>query len=210
MCSDTNRTLYCDKKEALRKLFTDHATYTKFYIESSLHSLPDLDAITQRLMKNQEDIGGFVKPIVGTQNGSTLTDLLKQHILMAARAISAVKTGNSKQIDEAVKKVFANSAQVSVFISTLNPAKLPPDAVRQMFDAHNQYVIDMTVSHSQKLYEKEIELFDAYYSHMLMFSDTLYGALSTDIEQPSYSWNYIIILLVVLLVILRIVYIKMA
>ena len=165
-------------KQQLRKLFTEHAVYTKMYITSALHTLPDLEVLTNRLLRNQSDIGDFVKPIIGSNNGNKLTSLLKEHILAAAGAVNAVKTKTG--IDEAVKKVFANSEQVSKFLNSLNPSKLPLSEVHQMFDQHNKYVIQMTQLHNSGSYKEEIETYDKYYEHMLMFSDALYEALQPD------------------------------
>lgn len=193
------------QKEMLRKLFTDHALYTKFYIESALQSLPDLDVITTRLLQNQTDIGNFVKPIIGEQNGNILAELLKEHILAAADAVNAVKGGNKTTIDDVVKKVFNNSTQVSKFLSYLNPEKLPYDTVLKMFNMHNQYVIDMTTAHSQKKYDKEIKLFDEYYDQILDFSDTLNSALSVN-TRMIYTINYSMIMLILIIIIALIYY----
>src|SRR5438309_1072643 len=67
-------------RTAMRKLWEDHITYTRNAIISLLGSLPDVDAVSARLMKNQEDIGNAVKPYYGNDAGTKLTGLLKEHI----------------------------------------------------------------------------------------------------------------------------------
>jgi len=199
-------TCKCTQKETLRKLFTEHAVYTKFYIESALQSLPDLGVITARLIKKQSDIGNYVKPVIGKKNGDTLTTLLKAHILAAADAVNAIKGKDKNVIDAAIKKVFSNSAQVAGFLSSLNPSKLPYETVSTMFNTHNQYVIDMATAHSQNEYDKEIELFDKYYTHMLMFSDTLNNALvkpndyALNLNLDLTIWSIIVVLIILVIV----------
>lgn len=168
----------CTMKEKMRKLFTDHAFYTKFYIESALSDLPDVKVITNRLLQNQVDIGNFVKPVVGNVNGDQLASLLKEHILAAAGAVNAIKKEDEKEVKIAVEKVFANSWLVSQLLSSFNPEKLPFDVVLKIFNQHNQYVIDIITLHFNEDFEKEINTVDLYYQHMLMLSDALHDALN--------------------------------
>src|ERR1043165_3791243 len=48
--------------DAMRKLWEDHITWTRLYIVSFAAGLPDTDAVAQRLLQNQTDIGNAVKP----------------------------------------------------------------------------------------------------------------------------------------------------
>jgi hypothetical protein len=181
-------------KETLRKLFTDHAVYTKFYIECASSDLPDLKVITDRLLDNQKDIGDFIKPIVGNDNGNLVTKLLKEHILAAAGGVAALKSGNQDNIKNAVSKIFKNSEEVSKAISSLNPSGLPYDIVHKHFDEHNQYVIDIAKLHLEKKYSEEIKKYDAYYNHMLSFSDMLNNGLSKQTggsHKSTHDNNYI-------------------
>lgn len=204
LCPITNKQgCKCTQKEILRKLFTEHAVYTKFYIESSLQSLPDLDAITVRLLQNQIDIGNYVKPVIGEKNGDMLSSLLKDHILAAAGAVTAVKGGNKTAIDVAVKKVFDNGAQVAKFLSSLNPNKLPYNDMFKMFNMHLQYVLDMTTEHANKEYDKEYKTYDMYYNHMLGFSDTLNNALSVEYQ---IDYTMIVMIVIILIIIIAILY----
>src|SRR5213078_3633848 len=73
-----------DLKNGMRKLWTDHTTYTRAYIVSAVAGLPDLPTVTQRLLRNQDDIGAAIKPIYGEEAGKKLAALLRDHILVAA------------------------------------------------------------------------------------------------------------------------------
>src|SRR2546423_10941797 len=80
--------------DAMRKLWTDHVTWTRLFIVSAAAGLPDKDATTQRLLRNQEDIGNAVAEYYGKDAGSKATALLKSHILIAADLVGAAKGGN--------------------------------------------------------------------------------------------------------------------
>lgn len=168
---------HCTKKEILRKLFTDHAIYTKFFIESSLNNLPDLDVITARLLDNQMEIGKYVGTIVGESNGIKLSNLLKEHILLAAECIEKLKKNESKELNIAIEKLMENATKVGIFLNTLNPEKLPLAMITEEFKQHNKYVLNIATLHSKGKYKEEIETYDIYYKHMLMLSDTIFRAL---------------------------------
>src|SRR2546425_3381906 len=80
-----------DFRNAMRKLWEDHVTWTRLYIVSAAADLPDKDLTAQRLLQNQVDIGNVIKPFYGDDAGNKLTALLKDHILGAADLIAAAK-----------------------------------------------------------------------------------------------------------------------
>jgi hypothetical protein len=161
----------------LRKLFTDHAVYTKFYIESFLSNLPDSTFIAKRLMDNQKDIGNAVKPIVGTSKGDALIALLTEHIQCAAEVLAHLLAKEDAAMKRSIRSLFRNSDDVATFLNSLNPRKLPLDVVKREFRMHNQHVLNIATLHAKKEYEKEIAEYDAYFNHMMRFSDMLYDAL---------------------------------
>lgn len=164
-------------KDLLRKLFSDHVIYTKFYINSVISDLPDVSDVATRLFANQDEIGknlGSLE-IIGKDNGDKLAKLLREHIECAATIINLAK--NKKDLKDASEKLFANSAQVAKFISSINPASLQYETVKKEFDKHNNFVITMTSERLEAKYKEEIITFDEYYNHMLGFSDMLYSGL---------------------------------
>lgn len=164
-------------KETLRKLFTDHAVYTKFFVESSLNDIPDVKVITTRLLKNQDEIGKYIGKFVGKEKGNKLAELLKEHIMLAAGCVGKLKEGDSKGLNTAIGKLMANALQVARFLHSLNPEKLPLEVVTREFKQHNKHVLDIAVLHSKGKHREEIDTYDMYYTHMLALSDTIYGAL---------------------------------
>jgi len=189
-------------KELLRKLFTDHAVYTKFFIESTLNDSPDANSIAKRLFANQNEIGANVGTIIGTNNGTMLANLLKQHIQFAADAVVAAK--NNMNLSEEKDLLFSNSAEVAKFISDLNKEVLPYNEVKKQFDQHNTYVLEMVELHLGKQYDNEVKKYDEYYNHMLTFSDMLHRGLTPQntVTKQSSNWNmmYTIIFILILLI----------
>lgn len=89
-CMDKNLVTFDPNiKDSLRKLFTDHAVYTKMFIESALEGIPDVKTIERRLMRNQEDIGNFLSLKLDSKKGKNITKLLKEHISLAAACVTS-------------------------------------------------------------------------------------------------------------------------
>jgi hypothetical protein len=91
-------------RNAMRKLWEDPITWTRFYIISAVHNLPDKDATTQRLLANQTDIGNAIEPFYCEAAGNQLTALLKDHILGTADLLSAAQAGDKAKLDAASQK----------------------------------------------------------------------------------------------------------
>src|SRR5438067_4790087 len=81
-----------DFRNAMRKLWEDHITWTRLYIVSAAADLPEKDVTAQRLLQNQTEIGNAIKPFYGEDAGNKLTALLRDHILGAVDLIAAAKT----------------------------------------------------------------------------------------------------------------------
>ncbi len=110
-----------DLRENMRKLWEDHITYTSFYITSALAGGDDAGKVAERLLKNQEDIGNAIKLIYGEAAGNKLTELLKEHILIAVDLVKAAKEGNKEATEAADKKWYKNGEDIAEFLSSANP-----------------------------------------------------------------------------------------
>ena len=74
---------------ALRKLWSDHVIWTREYIVAAVAGTPDAGAAAERLLTNQEDIGAAVAGFYGQAAGDRLTELLKEHIMIAVDLVEA-------------------------------------------------------------------------------------------------------------------------
>src|SRR5919202_822162 len=91
---------------SMRKLWSDHVIWTRFYVIAAIAGSPlggaislagPGDAAAVRLLKNQEDIGNAIVPFYGEAAGKQLTDLLKEHIMIAVDLVAAAVAGDEKK-----------------------------------------------------------------------------------------------------------------
>ena len=162
--------------QAMRKLWADHVVYTRLYIISAVNGSDDAQATAARLLKNQEDIGNAIAPYYGTAAAQTLTDLLKQHILVAVDVVSAAKANDQAKLTDAQNRWHANAADLATFLSGANPA-WPRQAVLDMLNTHLSLTTKEAVDRLQKNYTDDITNFDAIFNQAMMMADTLSGGI---------------------------------
>ena len=162
-------------KLGMRMLWEEHITYTRNYIISALANLPDRDAVAQRLLKNQDDIGNAIKPFYGDQAGGKLAALLRDHIMIATDVVKAAKAGNNEQLDAAQKKWSANGKEIAAFLSGANPNWSKP-TLESMLQKHLDLTTGEVVGRLKKDWAADIKSYDDGHAHMLMFADALTDA----------------------------------
>jgi phage terminase Nu1 subunit (DNA packaging protein) len=161
-----------DVKMAMRKLWEEHITYTRNYIISALGGLPDNDAIAQRLLSNQDDIGNAIKPYYGGAAGKQLSALLRDHILIATEVVGAAKAGDGAKLADAQKKWSANGKEIAAFLSGANP-NWSKKTLEEMLQKHLDLTSGEVVGRLNKDWGADIKAYDDGHAHMLMFADML-------------------------------------
>ena len=156
----------------MRKLWSEHTIYTHSYIVSALAGLPDLPAVTQRLLRNQDDIGGAIKPIYGDEAGKKLAALLRDHILIAADIVKAAKANDTKAVEADQKKWRKNGDDIAAFLAGANP-QWKQVALTDMLQKHLDFVTQQVVARIKMDWAADIKASDAGYDHMMMFADML-------------------------------------
>lgn len=160
-------------RNAMRKLWEDHITWTRLYIISAAHDLPDKDATTQRLLDNQTDIGNAIKPYYGNAAGDKLTALLKDHILGAAELLAAAKAGDKAKVDAASQKWYQNANDIAAFLSSANEKNWPLAAMQDAMKMHLDQTLKEAVDRLQGKYADDIKDYDAVHAHILEMADAL-------------------------------------
>jgi len=159
-------------RTAMRKLWEDHITYTRNAIISLLGSQPDIDAVSARLMKNQEDIGNAVKPYYGNDAGTKLTALLKEHISEAVDVVKDAKAGDKTKLAADQKKWSDNGKQIADFLAAANP-NWDKAMLEGMLQKHLDLTTGEVTNRLAKNWAADIKSYDEGHDHMLMFADVL-------------------------------------
>ncbi|SFD02393.1 glycosyltransferase [Clostridium uliginosum] len=155
-----------------RKLWIDHVLWTRNFIISDLASLEDKDAVLQRLLKNQDDIGASIKPYYGEEAGKKLSELLREHISIAGQVVDAAKSNNKDDLEKYNKLWYKNADEISKFLSSANP-NWSNATLQDMLYKHLKLTTDEVVARLNKDWKLDIESFDKGEDHMIKFADMI-------------------------------------
>jgi hypothetical protein len=174
MMGDKNKSAkQADFQNAMRKLWEDHITWTRLFIVSAAADLPDKNATTERLLRNQTDIGNAVKPFYGEAAGEKLTALLKEHITTAAELVTAAKANDTAKTEDAKKRWFANADEIAAFLSAANPKNWPPADMKRMMREHLDLTTNEVTAHLKKDWAADIAAYDKVHEQILHMADML-------------------------------------
>lgn len=157
---------------AMRKLWEDHITYTRNFIISALSNLEDKDAVTQRLLKNQDDLGDAIKPFYGDAAGDALAKLLRDHILIAADIVQDAIVGNTQKLDNDKVRWKSNADDIALFLSKANP-NWSREKLQDLLYKHLELTEGELVSRLKKEWVADVDFYDKGHEHMLMVADAL-------------------------------------
>lgn len=165
-----------------RKLWGDHVFWTSHFIISDISGLEDKDAVLQRLLQNQTDIGNSIKPFYGEKAGNQLTKLLKEHIVLAGQVVDAAKSGNQQALNKYNKLWYKNADDIAAFLSKANP-NWSYEQLKDMLHKHLGFVTEEAVARLKKDWKANIAAFDKGENHMLMLADLLANGIIKQFPQ---------------------------
>jgi len=160
-------------RQTMRKLWEDHVTWTRLVIVSAAANLPDLDATTGRLLKNQVDIGDAIKPFYGEAAGNSLAALLRVHILGAAEILAAAKANDPARLEAAKRAWYANGDEIAGFLSAANPKHWPLAGMQSMMREHLDLTLTEAVDQLHGRYAQSVAGYDRVHDAILGMADML-------------------------------------
>ena len=141
-------------------------------------ALGEADAAAGRLLKNQEDIGNAIVPFYGKENGSKLTAILKQHIMIAVELINAAKAGDDAKFAEFDKKWDENAREIAQFLAGANPNWAEAE-LYDLLDQHLRLTKGEVTARLKKDWAADVKAFDDIFTEIMVMADTLTKGLVT-------------------------------
>lgn len=159
-----------DLKSAFRTLWEQHVSWTRMTIISMAENLRDVDLVTNRLLRNPSDMAAVLRPYYGDQVSAKFTNLLRNHLVIAANLVKAAKSGDTKTAEKTEKQWFANADEIVAFLNSINPY-WSTESLRNMFYTHLRLTKAEAVSRLTKDYAAEIATFDKIEEQALEMAD---------------------------------------
>lgn len=157
---------------AMRKLWSDHAFWTREFVVAAVAGTPDAGAAAARLLRNQEDIGAAVVPFYGKAAGAKLTGLLKGHINIAVKLVAAAKAGRKAEFAKQDKLWSANAEEIATFLSDANPNWARKD-LSNLLALHLSLTKGEAVARITQDWEADVKAFDDIFIEIMTVSDAL-------------------------------------
>lgn len=156
-----------------RRLWIDHVLWTSNYITSATTAgAEDQKEVLARLLKNQEDIGNAIKPVYGEEAGNKLTELLKEHIVIAGKIVDAAKGGNEALVKQLNKEWVRNADDIAAFLSGANP-HLKNEDLKKMLYMHLELVANDLSASLAKDWEARIVAIVEGVTHIILMADAI-------------------------------------
>jgi hypothetical protein len=157
----------------MRKLWEDHITWTRLAIISLTTGSADTQATVARLLRNQVDIGNAIKPFYGRTAGNQLTQLLRQHILIAADVVAAAKAGDQAKLADAQARWTANADEIAGFLARANPRAWKVAEMKSMMREHLKLTTNEAVARLTGNWAADVAAYDAIHRQALNMADML-------------------------------------
>ena len=160
-------------QQTVRKLWEDHVTWTRVYIIAALADLPEAEIAAERLLQNQADIGDAIKPFYGNQAGEQLTELLREHILIAADLLTAAKAGDTAGFEDANTRWYENADAIAAFLHSANPDNWPLSEMQKMMKDHLDLTLEEASARLNEDWAGDVAAYDKVHSEILHMADML-------------------------------------
>ncbi|MGN0311249.1 MAG: acetylglutamate kinase [Lachnospiraceae bacterium] len=164
----------------IRMLWTQHVYWTRFFILSTVYDLPDLTAVTKRLLENPGDFAQMLTPFFGPRIAGQFQKLFTQHLTIGGDLVNAAKNQDQKLADDLRKKWYQNADEIAEFLSSINHF-WDEEMWRSMMYKH----LDMTEKEVslrlQGAYTPDIHMFDRIEQEALRMADYMFSGI---VSQP--------------------------
>ena len=161
---------------ALRKLWSDHVIWTREYIVAAVAGTPDAGAAAGRLLANQEDIGAAVASVYGQAAGDRLTELLKEHIMIAVDLVAAAKSDDQAAFATHDARWTANIEAIAAFLAAANP-HWPEQDVLDLLALHLKLTKDEAVARITGDWDADVKAFDDIFTEIMVLADALHDGI---------------------------------
>lgn len=158
-------------RDQLLRLWTDHVVYTRNYLISVLANLPETNTVVDRLMANQDAIASAFGNYYGQPAAMQISQLLREHISIAAKLVDAVRAQNYVELDAQEKAWSGNANQMAEAFASLNPY-WPVQMMSSMLHEHLRLTTEEIKSRLRGDWAADEMWFDQVLSQALAMADT--------------------------------------
>nr|WP_208403640.1 glycosyltransferase [Paenibacillus sp. BK720] len=159
-------------KTDMQRVWIDHTIWTRSYIVSAISNRYDQQDVLDRLLRNQQDIGNVIKPYYGEAAGNKLADILREHIMIAAKIVAAAKANKQDEVKKLEADWHKNADDIAAFLSSANP-NWSFKTLQDMLYTHLQLITEIVLDCIKGDWKADIAATDKNETHMIHLADIL-------------------------------------
>jgi hypothetical protein len=156
----------------LRTLWEQHVFWTRLFIISAVFNLPDIQPVTDRLLRNPRDFAAALTPFYGAAGASKFSDLLTAHLTIAAQLVKAAMQSDAATVSRLQQKWHSNADDIAAFLGSINP-HWPREEWRRLLDEHLAMTTQEVVDFVGRRYADSVSVFDRIEKEALEMADLM-------------------------------------
>jgi len=165
-----------DYRNEMTALWEEHVAWTRMAIISLVFDLPDIEFVLKRLLRNATDMGNMIRRLYGDQVATTYSELIQEHLLVAADLVNAAIADDEEEVAIQNQKWHENADEIAVFLNSVNPF-LPEEEVRAMFYEHLDLTTQEAVAMMNGDFQEDIDVYDEIEKQAREMADMISDAM---------------------------------
>lgn len=161
-----------DIMNKMRQLWEEHVAWTRMTILSMAAGTADVEAVTNRLLRNPDDFAAELRPLYGNDKATKFRDLFKEHLVTAAQLIKAAKAGDSKAVADIENKWYKNADEIAATLAIMNPY-WSENEWKRMLHEHLSLTKSEAVERLGHNFAADIRLYDEIQNQALKMADMM-------------------------------------
>jgi hypothetical protein len=161
---------------ALRDAWDVHARWTRSYIVSLLADLPDSTRAKLRLVEGANDVADAMNSYYRGTTMPALAILVKHNILLAARAVAAVRSGDSVAISAARSNWSAGTDSLVQSLARTNP-NWPESKLSGPLQRYQDQTWRQIAARTRHDWSADVAAYDEAYIEARAIADALSGGI---------------------------------
>jgi hypothetical protein len=154
-----------------RDIWQQHVFWTRMAIIAISQNSDDQGPVVNRLLRNYKDMADAVNPYYGRETAKEYGDRIRDHLLIAAALVSAVRDDNKTAIEIENTRWYKNAEDIAKLESNITNLSLQDR--KTMWFEHLNFTKNETLQLHNKDYNASIDTFDRIQEQGNMMADSL-------------------------------------
>ena len=160
----------------IQSLWEQHVYWTRFFIISMAAELPDLEPVTNRLLRNPKDFEKLLLPFYDAGIAGKFGKLFTEHLAIGGDLVTAAKKKDQAAVDNARKRWYENADQIAAFLASINCC-WDQNLWRTMLHSHLKMTEEGASLRLRGCCEEDIRVFGQIEKEALSMADYMFCGL---------------------------------